>query len=166
MLLTARDRELVEWIGRFGGVEAEQVMGWFGMGRTAAYATATFWSTRWHDCLPPPADADLRAARMSRDLARFDALRDDVAFVRQLEAAKEHRQVIIATHSANLTVLGDAELVIPMYAEAGRVHGRKTREPSTGQALASEFASCSRAAMTPTVGAVSAMGFHVSPAVR
>jgi transposase len=44
-------------------------------------ATATFWSTRWQDCLPPPADADLRAARMSRDLARFDALRDDVAFV-------------------------------------------------------------------------------------
>jgi len=44
------------------------------------------------------------------------------SIVRQLEAAKEHRQVIIATHSANLTVLGDAELVIPMYAEAGRGH--------------------------------------------
>ena len=41
------------------------------------------------------------------------------SIVRQLEAAKERRQVIIATHSANLTVLGDAELVIPMYAEAG-----------------------------------------------
>lgn len=37
MLLTARDRELVGWIGRFGAVEAEQVMGRFGMGRTAAY---------------------------------------------------------------------------------------------------------------------------------
>jgi hypothetical protein len=40
--------------------------------------------------------------------------------VRQLEAAKERRQVIIATHSANLAVLGDAELVIPMYASGGR----------------------------------------------
>jgi predicted ATPase len=43
------------------------------------------------------------------------------AVVRHLEAAKEHRQVLIATHSANLVVLGDAELVIPMKAEAG--HG-------------------------------------------
>jgi hypothetical protein len=33
-------------------------------------ATATFWSTRWKGCLPPPADAGLRAARMGRDLAR------------------------------------------------------------------------------------------------
>jgi hypothetical protein len=42
------------------------------------------------------------------------------AVVRHLEAAKERRQVLIATHSANLVVLGDAELVIPMKAEAGR----------------------------------------------
>jgi len=41
--------------------------------------------------------------------------------VRHLEAAKERRQVIIATHSSNLTVLGDAELVIPMHVEDG--HG-------------------------------------------
>ncbi len=39
------------------------------------------------------------------------------AVVRHLEAAKERRQVIIATHSPNLTVLGDAELVIPMCVE-------------------------------------------------
>ena len=44
-------------------------------------ATATFWSTRWKDCLPPPPDAGLRAARLGRDLARFDALREDIAFV-------------------------------------------------------------------------------------
>ena len=43
------------------------------------------------------------------------------AVVRHLEAAKERRQILIATHSANLVVLGDAELVIPMKAEAG--HG-------------------------------------------
>ena len=44
-------------------------------------ATAAFWSTRWQDCLPPPTDAELRAERMDRDLARFDALREDIAFV-------------------------------------------------------------------------------------
>jgi transposase len=44
-------------------------------------ATATFWAARWHDCLAPPADAELRAARLARDLDRLHALRDDIAFV-------------------------------------------------------------------------------------
>ena len=44
-------------------------------------ATARFWVERWKRCLAPPADAELRAARLARDLARFDALRDDIAFV-------------------------------------------------------------------------------------
>ncbi len=43
------------------------------------------------------------------------------AVVRHLEAAKERRQVLIATHSANLVVLGDSELVIPMDGTDG--HG-------------------------------------------
>jgi energy-coupling factor transporter ATP-binding protein EcfA2 len=42
------------------------------------------------------------------------------AVVSHLEAAKERRQVLIATHSANLTVLGDAELVVPMQVVGGR----------------------------------------------
>ncbi len=42
------------------------------------------------------------------------------AVVGHLEAAKERRQVLIATHSANLTVLGDAELVLPMHVVEGR----------------------------------------------
>jgi hypothetical protein len=42
------------------------------------------------------------------------------AVVGNLEEAKERRQVIIATHNANLTVLGDAELVVPLYAEEGK----------------------------------------------
>jgi hypothetical protein len=42
------------------------------------------------------------------------------AVVRHLEHAKERRQVILATHSPNLTVLGDAELVLPMYASGRR----------------------------------------------
>ncbi len=42
------------------------------------------------------------------------------AVVRHLEGAKERRQVVIATHSPNLTVLGDAELVIPMRVDHGK----------------------------------------------
>jgi hypothetical protein len=48
------------------------------------------------------------------------------AVVSHLEAAKERRQVLIATHSANLTVLGDAELVIPMQVVDG--HGQPYAE--------------------------------------
>jgi len=48
------------------------------------------------------------------------------AVVHHLEQAKERRQVIIATHNANLTVLGDAELVLPLYSVDG--HG-EIRDP-------------------------------------
>lgn len=34
--------------------------------------------------------------------------------VRTLRSIKEHRQVIIVTHNANIAVLGDAELIIPL----------------------------------------------------
>jgi len=44
-------------------------------------ATAAFWAERWRDCLAPPADAELRAARLLRDLERFRALREDITFV-------------------------------------------------------------------------------------
>ncbi len=40
--------------------------------------------------------------------------------VRQVEAAKETRQIIIATHSPNLVVLGDAEYVVPLVVADGR----------------------------------------------
>lgn len=46
-------------------------------------ATAAFWAARWKACLSPPPDAEPRAARLARDLARFDALREDIAFVDQ-----------------------------------------------------------------------------------
>jgi len=49
----------------------------------------------------------------------LDARYIATAVVRHLEAAKEKRQVILATHSANLTVLGDAELAIPLRVEDG-----------------------------------------------
>ena len=34
--------------------------------------------------------------------------------VKNLKQIKEHRQVIIATHNANIAVLGDSELIIPL----------------------------------------------------
>jgi transposase len=43
--------------------------------------TAAFWAQRWQDCLAPPADAELRAARLARELERFEALHADIAFV-------------------------------------------------------------------------------------
>jgi ABC-type cobalamin/Fe3+-siderophores transport system ATPase subunit len=61
------------------------------------------------------------------------------AVVRHLDAAKERRQVILATHSANLTVLGDAELVIPLYAEDQ--HGRP-RDPGAVDRLATRDRVC------------------------
>jgi transposase len=42
---------------------------------------AAFWAARWKDCLAPPADASLRALRLARDVDRFWALREDIAFL-------------------------------------------------------------------------------------
>lgn len=44
-------------------------------------ATASFWAARWRDCLAPPADAELRAERLGRDVARWRALEADVIAV-------------------------------------------------------------------------------------
>jgi len=41
-------------------------------------ATARFWADRWRACLPPPADARLRAQRLGQDLARYQALQADI----------------------------------------------------------------------------------------
>jgi transposase len=42
-------------------------------------ATAAFWAARWRRLLDPPADAELRAARLGRDLLRWRALQHDIA---------------------------------------------------------------------------------------
>jgi transposase len=44
-------------------------------------ATAAFWAARWKTRLAPPPDAELRAARLARDLQRLEALYSDIAFV-------------------------------------------------------------------------------------
>jgi transposase len=43
--------------------------------------TARFWVDRWRRLLPPPDDAELRAERLGRDLARHQALQADIAAV-------------------------------------------------------------------------------------
>jgi transposase len=42
---------------------------------------AQFWVDRWRTCLPPPADAPARAARLGRGLARWRALAADITAV-------------------------------------------------------------------------------------
>jgi len=44
-------------------------------------ATAGFWVDRWRRLLPPPQDAELRAQRLGRDLARHQGLQADIAAV-------------------------------------------------------------------------------------
>jgi transposase len=41
--------------------------------------TAAFWAGRWKRLLEPPPDAELRAARLGRDLRRWRDLREDIA---------------------------------------------------------------------------------------
>jgi len=42
-------------------------------------ADADYWVQRWRGCLPPPSDAEQRAERLGRDLARHQALQADIA---------------------------------------------------------------------------------------
>jgi len=44
-------------------------------------ATAEFWTARWKRLLPPPGDAEARAARLARELDRFGRLQDDITAV-------------------------------------------------------------------------------------
>ncbi|WP_270046737.1 transposase [Solirubrobacter ginsenosidimutans] len=69
-------------------------------------ATAGFWSARWKDCLAPPADAALRASRLARDVARFWALREDIAF---LDAQLE--QLLAESEGQVLTSLPGVKVV-------------------------------------------------------
>jgi predicted ATPase len=56
--------------------------------------------------------------------------------VRSLRMIKEHRQVIIVTHNANIAVLGDAELIIPLRGasdlavirDRGSIDSKETKE--------------------------------------
>jgi transposase len=53
-------------------------------------ANAAFWAERWRGCLAPPADAELRAERMKRDIRRWRALAADV------DAVEEQIRMLLA----------------------------------------------------------------------
>lgn len=42
------------------------------------------------------------------------------SYIKHWLGIKEHRQVIIVTHNANIAVLGDAELIIPLRSTSDR----------------------------------------------
>jgi transposase len=67
---------------------------------------AEFWAQRWRDCLPPPADAERRAERLRRDLARYQALQADIV---TLEADLE--PLLATTHGQVLTTLPGVAVV-------------------------------------------------------
>ena len=59
------------------------------------------------------------------DLDNRFVYEDIVTLLRQQKggtALAQARQIIMATHNANIPVLGDAELVLPLEAQAGRAH--------------------------------------------
>lgn len=62
--------------------------------------TARFWVDRWRRLLPPPTDAELRAQRLSRDLARHQRLQADIGAVET-----QLTQLLAATDGQILTTL-------------------------------------------------------------
>jgi transposase len=61
-------------------------------------SNARYWAARWKECLPPPPDAAVRAERLGRSVARWQAIRTDIAAVEsELEAllAATDGQVLI-----------------------------------------------------------------------
>ena len=109
-------------------------------------ATAAFWAARWKACLAPPADAELRAARLARDLARFEALRADIAFVDQQIAlllaaspgqilttlpgvATDSRRGIRGAHAAGRALRDRRAALLSDRASAGQLRVRVDQPP-------------------------------------
>jgi len=55
-------------------------------------ANARFWAQRWKRLLAPPADAELRAQRLRRDVERWPSLREDIT-------ALEHQLAELLAHT-------------------------------------------------------------------
>jgi len=69
-------------------------------------ANAEYWAQRWRGCLPPPADAELRAERLRLDLERLDAL------TRALATVDGHTAILLAaTQGQVLTSLPGVAVV-------------------------------------------------------
>jgi transposase len=115
-------------------------------------ATAEYWVARWRSCLPPPADAEQRAARLGRDLARYRALLVDITaqdheieellagtdgqILTSLPGVAAIRAAAFAAHSLPISRFPDAEhlysatgLAPAMYESATlRKRGRISRQ--------------------------------------
>jgi transposase len=115
-------------------------------------ATAEYWVNRWRECLSPPPDADARAERLSRDVARYQALQIDIATVEDqitillartagqvltsLPGVATNRAAAFAAHSLPIARFPDAEhlysatgLAPAMYESATiRRRGRISRQ--------------------------------------
>jgi transposase len=80
-------------------------------------ATAGYWAQRWRGALPPPPDAAARAARLGRDLARYQALQADIRWVEDevtallatLPGVAVNRAAAFAAHSLPIEKFPDAE---------------------------------------------------------
>src|SRR4029077_18614986 len=68
-------------------------------GRLTA-ANARYWAERWKACLPPPPDAQARAGRLGRAIARWNAIRADIK-----AAESEIEALLAATAGQVLTSL-------------------------------------------------------------
>ncbi len=62
--------------------------------------TAGYWAQRWRGALPPPPDGAARAARLGRDLARYQALQADIGWIED-----EVTALLARTHGQVLTTL-------------------------------------------------------------
>ena len=69
-------------------------------------ANARYWSERWKKLLAPPADAELRAPRLGRDLLRWHALREDIASLESQLA-----ELLAQTDGQTLTTLPGVAIV-------------------------------------------------------
>ena len=132
MLLTSRDRDVVEWIGRFGAVEAEQVMAWFGMGRTVTYR-------RLRACIEaellehvrvlhgePGLYLATRAGLQWAGLGDFEPGRVSVALVRHVQASAR-AAVVLDRREPRMSVVHEREI-----RAAERAHGRVLASVAVG----------------------------------
>lgn len=94
-------------------------------------ADASFWAGRWRGCLAPPADADLRAERMRRDIRRRRALVEDVEAVEaQVEALlRDTAGEVLRTLPGVKTIRAAAFCVHALPIERSRPPDTSTRSP-------------------------------------
>jgi transposase len=101
--------------------------------------TAAFWAQRWKRLLDPPADAPLRAARLGRDLRRWQSLHTDImAAEEQLAGLLELTAGQILTTLPGVAVVRAAQfsaytLPIERWATPDRLYSATGLAPATYQ---------------------------------